>query len=293
MEANSRWRNHILIADFRWRRLACDALFMSFKQLGKPSQICGRRHLPESRKQSAHIQRTLCSSSQSVGINGCMRQETREMWRTPRCSPTAEACAHRKVKTKEKAKAKDSVTISQRAAQIINGVSDEKERDNVCPRCDRELYAFRTSAGPIMRCRGWDLVGTPCTLIKVCEDEAVNFREKNTNRTEDRSLATGSGARHVGPHAGLGTNTLPGQDGGSQDPTLSNDWTAQIQYLMSNPELAQEQFAQWQFLHQHYQQQLAASSNLESWQMFQHSGEDGESVGGQSSLDTRMDQTGV
>ena len=71
-----------------------------------------------------------------------------------------------------------------------------------------------------------------------------------------------------------------------------------MQVLMSNPALTQEQFAQWQLLHEHsqhlqYQQQLAESSNLESWQMFQHSGENGESVGRQSSMDTRMGQTGV
>ena len=59
------------------------------------------------------------------------------------------------------------------------GALDEKERDNVCPRCDRELYVFRTAAGQILRCRGWDLTGTPCTLIKACPDEAVNFKDKH------------------------------------------------------------------------------------------------------------------
>ena len=33
------------------------ALSMSLKQLGKPLQTCGKRHLPGSRKQSAHIHR--------------------------------------------------------------------------------------------------------------------------------------------------------------------------------------------------------------------------------------------
>ena len=73
-------------------------------------------------------------------------------------SPAAVACAHREAKTKENAKTKDSATISQRAAQIINGVSAEEQRDNVCPRCDRELYAFRTTSGLIMRCPRWDVV---------------------------------------------------------------------------------------------------------------------------------------
>ena len=103
-----------------------------------------------------------------------------------------------------------------------------------------ELYVFPTAAGPIMRCRGWDLAGTPCTLIKACQDEAVKFKDKNNNRTEDGDLATGSGGSCAGPRTGLETSTLPGQYSGSQNPTLSNDWTAQMQVLMSNPELAQE-----------------------------------------------------
>ena len=275
-----RWRNFILIAEFRWRRLALRCLV-------HVTQAARQAVTEMWQETSSRIVQTECThppefcvrrANHWASMNVCDR-ERGGCGAVLDFSPTAVACAQREAKTKEKAKAKDSATISQRAAQIIIGVSDEKERDNVCPRCDRELYAFRTASGPIMRCRGWDLVGTPCTLIQVCQEEAVNFREKNTNRTGDGGLATGS----RGPHAGLGTNTLPGQDSGSQNPTLSNDWTAQMQVLMSNPDLAQEQFAQWQLLHQHFQhlqcqQQLAASSNLESRQMFQHSGEDGESV---------------
>ena len=55
-------------------------------------------------------------------------------------TPTAMACAQRNTKTKEKAKAKDSANINQRAAHIASGALDEKEWDNVCPRCDRELF---------------------------------------------------------------------------------------------------------------------------------------------------------
>ena len=89
---------------------------------------------------------------------------------------------------------------------------------------------------------------------------------------------------------------LLGQEGGFQNPALNNDRTAQMQVLMSNPELAQEQFAQWQFIHQQFQhlqhqQKLAASSNLESWQMFHQPGENDKSTGGQSTMDTRMDYT--
>ena len=126
------------------------------------------------------------------------------------------ACAQRNTKTKAKAKKKDSANINQRAAHIASGALDEKEWDNVCPRCDRELYMFQTTTGQIIRCRGWDLTGTPCTLIKACQDEAVNFKDKNINRTKDGNLATGSSGPYAGPHAGLETSMLLGQEGGSQ-----------------------------------------------------------------------------
>ena len=113
-------------------------------------------------------------------------------------SPTAAASAQREAKTKAKTRAKDSASISQRAAQMVNGVATEDEKDKICPRCDREFYAFRTASGQIMRCRGWDLAGKPCTLIRMCRNRAVNFKERNTNRTGDGGLATGSG----GPYAG-------------------------------------------------------------------------------------------
>ena len=75
--------------------------------------------------------------------------------------------------------------------ELLRAFSTEEEKDNVCPRCDREFYVFRTVSGQIMRCRRWDLAGTPCTLIKMCRDRAVNPGDKNTNRTGDGGLATG------------------------------------------------------------------------------------------------------
>ena len=59
--------------------------------------------------------------------------------------------------------------------------------------------------------------------------------------------------------------TLPRRDDGTQDPHTINDWTAQVRAPAANPAWAQEQFAQWQLLHQQYQhlqhqQQLVASS---------------------------------
>ena len=48
---------------YRWQSSGGEDLFygalsMSLKQLGKPLQTCGERHLPGSRKQSAHIHRS-------------------------------------------------------------------------------------------------------------------------------------------------------------------------------------------------------------------------------------------
>ena len=64
-------------------------------------------------------------------------------------------------------KKKEVTTISQRAAQIVEGAHT---KDVACPRCDRELHVFNTASGPILRCRGWSLAGTPCTLIKACHN---------------------------------------------------------------------------------------------------------------------------
>ena len=105
-----------------------------------------RRILPNRANRVYTSTGTSCLSSQSMGINGRMRQKTLRIWRA---------------KIKEKAKKKDSVNIIQKAALIASGALDEKERDSVCPMCNRELYAFRTAAGPIMRCQGWDLTGMP------------------------------------------------------------------------------------------------------------------------------------
>ena len=158
---------------------------------------------------------TSCLSSQSMSINVRMQQKTRRMWRHPQLFSYSYGLCTEEREDQREAKKKDSVNTSQRAALIASGAWDEKERDNVCPRCNRALYAFRSAAGPIMRCRGWDLTGTPCTMIKACQDEAVNFIDRNTNRREDGDLATGSGGPHAGPHAGLGTNILPGQHSGA------------------------------------------------------------------------------
>ena len=208
------------------------------------------------------------------------------------------ACAQRNTKTKAKAKKKDSANINQRAAHIASGDLDEKEWDNVCPRCDRALYVFQTTTGQTIRCRGWDLTGMPCTLIKACQDEAVNFKVKNINRTKDGNLATGSGGPYPGPHTSSETSMLPGQEGGSkksnsQQRLDSSDASPDVKPRVGARTVRSVAVIHQQFQHLQHQQQLAASSNLESWQMFHQPGENDKSTGGQSSMDTRMDYTNM
>ena len=147
----------------------------------------------------------------------------------------------------------------------------------------QELHVFNTASGPILRCRGWSLAATTCTLIKACHDGAVvPGGLRSTNRTGGGSSASGSG----------GPGTLPRRDDGTQDPPPINDWTAQVQALAANPAWAQEQFAQWQLLHQHlkYQQHLVAASTTDPWQVLH---EDGGSTGDRWSVDTGTDRIGV
>ena len=80
-----------------------------------------------------------------------------------------------------------------------------------------------------------------------------------------------------------------------QDPPPVNNWTAQVQVLAANPAWAQEQFAQWQLLHQQYQhlqyqQQLVATSTTDPWQVLP---EDDGSTGDRWSMDTGTDRIGV
>ena len=194
-------------------------------------------------------------SRQSVGLNGCVRQKTWRIRRHHELCPLS--CIDRSQRSKSQNERKEEVTtISQRAAQIVEGAHTKEKEDFLCPRCDRELYVFNTTSGPILRCRGWTLAGAPCTLIKACQNGVIiPGGLQNTNRTEGGNSASGSG----------GPGTLPRRDDGVPNPPPINDWTAQVQALAANPAWAQEQFAQWQLLHQQYQhlqyqQQLVATS---------------------------------
>ena len=148
-----------------------------------------------------------------------------------------------------------------------------------------ELHFFNTASGPILRCRGWSLAGTPCTLIKACRGSVVPGGLRSTNRTGGGNSASGPG----------GPGTLPSRDNGTQDPPPINDWTAQVQALAANPAWVQEQFAQWQLFHQQYQhlqcqQQLVAASTTDPWQVLP---ENAGSTGDWWSMDTGTDRIGV
>ena len=199
---------------------------------------------------------------------------------------SAASIVHKEAKAKTKGKKKDITTISQRAAQIVEGAYTKESEDVACPRCGRELHVFNTASEPILRCRGWSLAGTPCTLVKACHDKAVVLGGlRSTVGTGGGSSASGSG----------GEGTLARRDDGTQDPPPLNDWTAQVQALAANPAWAQEQFAQWPLFHQQYQhlqyqQQLVASSTTDPWQVLP---EDGGSTGDRWSMDTGTDRIGV
>ena len=180
-------------------------------------------------------------SRQSVGLNGCVRQKTWRMRRHHELCPLSCIDRSQRSKSQNERKKKEVTTISQRAAQIVEGAHTKEKEDVACPRCDRELYVFNTASGPILRCPGWTLSGTPCTLIKACQNGVIiPGGLQNTNRTGGGNSASRSG----------GTGILPRRDDGIPNPPPMNDWTAQVQVLAANPAWAQEQFAQWQLLHQ-------------------------------------------
>ena len=247
-----RWRSCVLVAE------------VPVPGSRHPSAVADRAGLVatsllKNRSNSLHtFAGTPCPSRQPVGLNGCVRQETREMRRHHELLPLS--CIDRSQRGKgQDEKKEDITTISQRAAQIVEGADTKESEDVACPRCGRELHVFNTASEPILRCRGWSLAGTPCTLIKACHDGVVVPEGlRSTNRTGGGSSASGSG----------GPGTLPRRDDGTQGPPPLNDWTAQVQALAANPAWAQEQFAQWLLFHQQYQhlqyrQQLVASSTTD------------------------------
>ena len=282
-----RWENCALIAEVRWRRLALRCLVHvtraswqivldSWQQASSRIAQTECTHLPELLVHRANQWASMDVCDRKRGGCGAIMNYVH----------SAASIAHKEAKARMKGKMKEVTTISQRAAQIVEGTHTKEQEDVVCPRCDRELYVFNTTSGPILRCCGWTLAGTPCTLIKACQNGVIiPGGLQNTNRTEGGNLASGSG----------GSETLPRRDDGVPNPPPLDDWTAQVQALAANPAWAQEQFAQWQLLHQQYQhlqyqQQFGATSTTDPWQVLPE--EDG-STGDRWSMDTGTDRIGV
>ena len=282
-----RWENRALVAEVRWRRLALRCLVHvtraswqlvldSWQQASSRIAQTECTHLPELLVHRANQWASMYVCDRKSGGCGAIMNYVH----------SAASIAHKEAKARMKGKKKEVTTISQRAAQIVEGTHTKEQEDVVCPGCDRELYVFNTASGPILRCRGWTLAGTPCTLIKACHNGVIiPGGLQNTNRIGGGSSASGSG----------GPGTLPRRDDGIPNPLPLNDWTAQVQALAANPAWAQEQFTQWQVLHQQYQhlqyqQQLVAASTTDPWQVLP---EDDGSTGDRWSMDTGTDRIGV
>ena len=282
-----RWESRALVAEVRWRRLALRCLV-------HVTRASWQIVLDPIHQDSSRIAQTECTHLPELLIHRANQWASMDVCDIKRggCGAimnyvhSAASTAHKEAKARMKGKKKEVTTISQRAAQIVEGAHTKEKEDVACPRCDRELYVFNTASGPILRCRGWTLAGTPCTLIKACHNGViVPGGLQNTNRTEGGNSASGSG----------GPGALPRRDDGVPNPPPSNDWIAQAQALAANPAWGQEQFTQWQLLHQQYQhlqyqQQLVATSTTDPWQVLPE--EDG-STGDRWSMDTGTDRIGV
>ena len=278
-----RWESCVLVAEVRWRRLALRCLVYvtraswqvvldSWQQASSRIDQTEWTHLPELLVHRANQWASIDVCDKKRGRCGAIMNYFH----------SAAATAHKEAKAKTRGRRKEITTISQRAAQIVEGANTKESKDVACPRCDRELHVFNTASGPILRCRGWSLARTPSTKTKACHDGSVVPGGLSINRRGGGSSAIGSG----------GPGTLPRRDDGTQDPPPKNDWTAKVQALAANPAWAQEQ---WQLLHQQYQhlqhqQQLVASSTTDPWQVLP---EDGGSTGDRWSMDTGTDRIGV
>ena len=57
---------------------------------------------------------------------------------------SAASIAHKEAKARMKGKKKEVTTISQRAAQIVEGTHTKEQEDVVCPRCGTANFTFST-----------------------------------------------------------------------------------------------------------------------------------------------------
>ena len=284
-----RWESRALAAEVRWRRLALRCLV-------HVTRASWQIVLDSWQQTSSRIAQTECTQLPELLIHRANQWASMDVCDRKRggCGAimnyvhSAASIAHKEAKARMKGKKKEVTTISQRAAQIVEGAHTKEKEDVARPRCERELYVFNTASGPILRCRGWTLAGTPCTLIKACHNGVIipgglHCRIPTVQEVEIQRVV------------------LVAQEH-FQDETMAykirlflNDWTVQVQALAANPAWAQEQFAQWQLLHQQYQhlqcqQQLVAASTTDPWQVLP---EDDGSTGDWWSMDTGTDRIGV
>ena len=223
-------------------------------------------------------------SRQPVGLYGLTKKRGR-CGAIMNCFHSAASIAHKEAKAKTKGTKKEVTTISQRAAQIVEGpYTKERGRrmSEVRPRTLCFQLRFGTdSTLPWMEPRR----NTLYIDQTVPQRGRRPWRLHSINRSGDGGSTSGSG----------GPGTFPRRDDGTQDPTPINDWTVQVQALEANPAWAQEQSAQWQLLHQQYQhlqyqQQLVTASTTDPWRVLP---EDGGSTGDRWSMDTGTDRIGV
>ena len=281
-----RWENHTLIAEFRWRRLTLRCLTHVTQAAWQAViDMCQGASYRIAHNRVHTSTGTSGSSSQSMGINGRMRQKTRRRWRHPQLFPYSYG-----VCTEEREDQRESKEEGQ--CQHQSKSCTDRQWSVGRKRKGQRLSKVQPRALCVSDCRRTDFalsrMGPHWDTVYI--DQGVSRRGRQVQRQKYQPYRrwrfgdwfwwpVRRSTHRLGDEYFARTRQwIPKSN------SPSNNWTAQMQVLMSNPELAQEQFAQWQLIHQqfqhlHYQQQLAASSNLESWQMFHHPGENDKSIG--------------
>ena len=204
-------------------------------------------------------------SRQSVCFNGCVRQKTWRMRRHHELCPLS--CIDRSQRSKSQ--------------------NERKEE-----RSYHDQSKSRTDCRGVLAPRRKTLSWMDSRRNTMYADQSMPQWSHNPWRVAEYQ-PTGGGNSASGSG---GPGTHPRRDDGIPNPPLLNDWTAQVQALAANPAWAQEQFAQWQLLHQQYQhlqyqqQLLVATSTTDPWQVLP---EDDRSTVDRWSMDTGTDRIGV
>ena len=246
----------------------------------------GNKLPQESLKQSALIAGAPSSSRQSVGFNGCVRQKT---WRMRRhhelCSLS---CIDRSQRSKSQNERKEerSYYNQSKGRTDCRGYSHQGARRRCMSKMRPRTLCFQHNFGTNSALSWMDSRRSTMYVNQSMPKWSHNSwraAEYQPYRRWKLSewfwwLRNTSKTRRWRPKS-----------------TSFNDWTAQVQALAANPAWAQEQFAQWQLLHQQYQhlqyqQQFGATSTTDPWQVLPE--EDG-STGDRWSMDTGTDRIGV